>query len=124
MTSTGKRILYGAITFGLILLLFRLEIPVTYTMTALGIGAIAFGLFSLVIAMMMKRGKLSSKLWWGQSPIVIFWQGIGFFILGLGHLGHMIVASDSALKLRTASVLVLISTIFVGRIRAKAAGEI
>jgi hypothetical protein len=124
MTSTSKRIFYGAITFGLILLWFRFDIPVTTSMTVLGTIFVAFGLFSLVIALMVKRGNLHPGSWWGPSAIFNYWQGIGAFALGLGHLSHLIVASDLALKLRIVSTLVFITMVFVGRIRAKVAGEI
>ena len=123
MTATKKQILYGIITFGLLLLIFQLPIPVTTMMTIVGIVSVAFGLVSLAIAPLMRRGKIRPG-WWARSATEVFWGGIGFLAMGFGQLVHLVVENNLAVQLRMAATLVFIVAILVGRSRAKALGRV
>ncbi len=127
MALTGRQTLVAiVITFLSLLILFEFLPPATLTGSQIFVGIIGIvcGLSMLASSALMARGKLKPGSFWGSSVTEAFWQGIGFFALGLGNLSFLIVSSDLAPKLKIASALFLIGTIFVGRMSRKTTAEI
>jgi hypothetical protein len=128
MALKGREtILAIAITYVGLLVLFKFAPPTIITRT-FEIGLIVFPLLMLLSAALMKLGKLKPGSWWGHSATVIFWQGIGFLIIGLGNLSPHLESRDLADKLKLASILIggliVIVASLAGRRKAKlGAGE-
>jgi len=127
MALTGRQTLIGiVITYVSLWLIFKFAPPMIIT-RVLDIGLLVMALFMLVSSALMKLGKLKPGSWWGHSATVIFWQGIGFLIIGLGNFSPYLKSSDLAYKLKLASVLIgsliVIVASLAGRRRAKRATE-
>lgn len=100
--------------------------PALRRMTINGVMMTALALFILISAALMKQGRLKPDSWWGRSAAYQLWFGLGFLLIGLSHLSHLVLgntieASLQGGKLQFYASIIALGLILLGVYKARMA---